>query len=72
MKKRTTENIQPEPVLNGEQQTIDSTSRQTIANTNVIGRLTRFNLGFPIEQIDPFLQLQTLDNLLNLCRANNY
>lgn len=39
MKKRTTENIQPEPVLNNEQQTIDTTSRQTIANTNVSSRL---------------------------------
>jgi hypothetical protein len=35
MKKRTTKNIQPEPVLNSEQQTIDTTSRQTIANTHV-------------------------------------
>lgn len=38
MKKRTTENIQLEPKLNTEQQTIDTTSRQTIANTNVTSR----------------------------------
>lgn len=37
MKKRTTKNIQPEPMLNSERQTIDTTSRQTIANTNVVG-----------------------------------
>ena len=35
MKKRTTKNFQPEPKLNSEQQTIDTTSRQTIANTHV-------------------------------------
>jgi hypothetical protein len=35
MKKRTTENIQPEPVLNSEKQTNDTASRQTIANTHV-------------------------------------
>jgi hypothetical protein len=35
MKKRTSENIQPEPKLNSEQQIIETTSRQTIANTNV-------------------------------------
>jgi hypothetical protein len=35
MKKRTIENIQPEQMLNSEQQMIVATSRQTIANTLV-------------------------------------
>lgn len=39
MKKRTTENIQPEQKLNNEQQMIAPTSRQTIANTLVVGSL---------------------------------
>ena len=38
MKKRTTKNIQPDPLLNSERQTIDPTSRQTITNTNVTCR----------------------------------
>jgi hypothetical protein len=41
MKKRTTQNIQPEPKTNSEQQTIDTTSRQTIANTHVVGSQSR-------------------------------
>lgn len=36
MKKRTTENIQPEPKLNSEQQTINNSSAKTIANTHVV------------------------------------
>jgi hypothetical protein len=45
MKKRTTKNLQPDQKMNSEQQTIDTTSRQAIANTHVMGSLFRHDIN---------------------------